>query len=152
MTTNLKFGAVAGISCILMAGMAAVMFAVSYESLAGLALAHGVGETVAWLWPVSLDGMIVLTNLVRMRATLEGKQNRKAMIIMGLATAASVILNIVHAPAGDVIGQTMFAIPPLVLWGSSELTMDVLRDMALDRKKKLIARVRAAAKKAASIT
>jgi hypothetical protein len=150
MTTNLKFGMVAGVSCLLMAGLAAAMFAVSYESLAALAIAHGVTPSVAWLWPVSLDGLMVLVNLVRMRATLEGKQDKKAMIIMAAATAASVGLNVVHAPAGDIVGQVMFAIPPLVLWISSELTMDMVRDMTIARKKKLAARVRAAAKKAAS--
>jgi hypothetical protein len=150
MTTSLKFGLVAGISCLLMAALAAAMFAVSYESLAALAMTHGVSSSVAWLWPVSLDGLMVLVNLVRMRATLEGKQDKKAMIIMGAATAASVALNVVHAPAGDAVGQVMFAIPPLVLWVSSELTMDMVRDMVIARKKKLASRARAAARKAAS--
>jgi hypothetical protein len=44
----------------------------------------------------------------------------------------------------------MFAIPPLVLWVSSELTMDMVRDMVIARKKKLASMARAAARKAAS--
>ena len=154
MTKLIKHSFIALLTSIMMAALAASMFAVSYESLTSLALSHGVSGAVVWLWPLGLDGLIILTNIVRMRSSLEGEKNIKAMVVMGFATVMSVLLNVVHAPAGDYIGMVLFAIPPLVLWISSEITADLLRDIAIQRselERKVKAQLKAEARKAANV-
>lgn len=144
---NMKFGLLALLACGLMALLSAAVFCVSYDSLLKLALSAGVAPGVAWMWPLSLDGLMVLSALVRLRYSLEGKPHKIAMIVLAGATVASIGLNIAHAP-GNYISQIIFGIPPLVLLISSELALGMVQDIVQAKAKATAAKKRAAQKKA----
>lgn len=142
-----KFEPLTVVSIILMALLAAVTFIVSYNSLYGLALLSGVTPSIAWLWPFSIDGLLVLSAIVRMKYSLDGKAHLPSTAILGCATLVSVGLNVVHAPA-NVVSQIVFAIPPLALFISSEISMQMLQEVVETKIKAAASRKRAAARKA----
>jgi hypothetical protein len=145
--SNMKFGILALVACGLMGLLSAAVFCVSYDSLLSLAISAGVSPGVAWMWPLSLDGLMILTAVVRLRYSLEGKPHRVALYVLGAATLASIGLNVAHAP-GNVVSQIVFGIPPLVLFISSELALGMVEDVVKTKAKVTAAKKRAAAKKA----
>jgi hypothetical protein len=149
MKSNMKFGALVGMTLILMAGLAGAVFCVSYASLFELALQSGISPGVAWIWPLSLDGLMVLSSLVRIRYSMEGKTHKMGTYVLGAATLASIVLNVAHAP-GNPISQIVFGIPPMVLFLSAEMTMGMIQDIVKTRSRATAAKKRAARKKAAS--
>lgn len=140
-----KFEPLTVISIVLMALLAVTTFVVSYNSLYGLAVASGVSQDIAWLWPFSLDGLLVLSAIVRMKYSLDGKAHLPSTAILGCATLMSVGLNVVHAPS-NVVSQIVFAIPPATLFISSEISMSMLQEVVEQKIKLAASRKRAAAR------
>lgn len=140
-----KFEPLTVVSIVLMAMLALTTFIVSYNSLYGLAVASGVDINIAWLWPFSIDGLLVLSAVVRMKYSLDGKNHYPSTIILGCATVVSVGLNVVHAPS-NVVSQVVFAIPPAALFISSEISMSMLQEVVEQKIKATAARKRAAAR------
>lgn len=140
-----KFEPLTVFSIVLMALLALTTFVVSYNSLYGLAVISGVEESIAWLWPFSLDGLLVLSAIVRMKYSLDGKNHLPSTVILGCATLMSVGLNVVHAPS-NVVSQIVFAIPPAVLFVSSEISMSMVQEVVEQKIKLAASRKRAAAR------
>lgn len=140
-----KFEPLTVISIVLMACLALTTFVVSYNSLYGLALVSGVTSDIAWLWPFSIDGLLVLSAVVRMKYSLDGKSHLPSSVILGCATLMSIGLNVVHAPS-NVVSQIVFAIPPATLFISSEISMSMLQEVVETKIKLAASRKRAAAR------
>jgi hypothetical protein len=103
-------------------GLAVAGFAMSYEALHSLAVAQGVSVLLAWLWPLVVDGFIVVASLSVVRAVADG---RRAVYpwLLGLAfSGISVAFNVVHA-APALVARMVAAIPPAALVLSFELLM-----------------------------
>ena len=147
-----KFEPLTVVSIVLMALLAVTTFVVSYNSLYGLAVVSGVSEDIAWLWPFSLDGLLVLSAVVRMKYSLDGKSHLPSTAILGCATLMSIGLNVVHAPS-NVVSQVVFAIPPATLFISSEISMSMLQEVVEQKIKTAATRRRATARaKAKKVT
>ena len=102
--------------------LAAAAFTLSYDALHQLALDSRVRPALAWLWPVVIDGTIVvalLTVLAAKRATARGGY---PWALAGLFSLASVAFNIAHAPDRPV-AQLVFAMAPVALVLTTHLLM-----------------------------
>ncbi len=89
-----------------------IPFVVSFGALKELAAHNGVNY--AWLYPVMIDGTLIIFNLIALRSSLHGERNRYAWALVIATTAISVLLNIVHVPFG-VLPMFMAALPPLFI-------------------------------------
>jgi Protein of unknown function (DUF2637) len=81
--------------------LAAAAFTLSYDALHQLALDSRVRPALAWLWPVVIDGTIVVALLTVLAAKRAARRASYPWALAGLFSAASVAFNIAHAPTGQ---------------------------------------------------
>jgi Protein of unknown function (DUF2637) len=102
--------------------LAAAAFTLSYDALHQLALDSRVRPTLAWLWPVVIDGTIVVALLTVLAAKRTTRSASYPWALAGLFSAASVAFNIAHAPDRPV-AQLVFAMAPIALVLTTHLLM-----------------------------
>jgi hypothetical protein len=110
----------------LVALLAAGAFALSFSALSELASANGVSVSLTWIWPLILDGAIVVFSMAVLRASLYRESVRYPMTLVVCATGASLIFNLAHAPEGAV-AKLMASVPPLALFAAFELVVRQIR-------------------------
>jgi hypothetical protein len=94
--------------------LAAAAFTLSYDALHQLALDSRVRPALAWLWPVVIDGTIVVALLTVLAAKRAATRAAYPWALAGLFSLASVAFNIAHAPDRPV-AQLVFAMAPVAL-------------------------------------
>ena len=102
--------------------LAAAAFTLSYDALHQLALDSRVRPGLAWLWPVVIDGTIVVALLTVLAAKRADIRAGYPWALAGLFSAASVAFNIAHAPDRPV-AQLVFAMAPVALVLTTHLLM-----------------------------
>jgi hypothetical protein len=102
--------------------LAAAAFTLSYDALHHLALDSRVRPGLAWLWPVVIDGTIVVALLTVLAAKHADIRAGYPWALAGLFSAASVAFNIAHAPDRPV-AQLVFAMAPIALVLTTHLLM-----------------------------
>jgi hypothetical protein len=102
--------------------LAAAAFTLSYDALHHLALNSRVRPGLAWLWPVVIDGTIVVALLTVLAAKRAGAQAGYPWALAGLFSLSSVAFNIAHAPDRPV-AQLVFAMAPVALVLTTHLLM-----------------------------
>src|SRR5688572_32278612 len=102
--------------------LAAAAFTLSYDALHQLALDSRVRPALAWLWPVMIDGTIVVALLTVLAANRAARRAGYPWTLAGLFSAASVAFNIAHAPDRPV-AQLVFAMAPIALVLTTHLLM-----------------------------
>jgi Protein of unknown function (DUF2637) len=102
--------------------LAAAAFTLSYDALHQLALNSRVRPALAWLWPVVIDGTIVVALLTVLAAKRAGMRATYPWSLAGLFSLASVAFNIAHAPDRPV-AQLVFAMAPVALVLTTHLLM-----------------------------
>jgi Protein of unknown function (DUF2637) len=102
--------------------LAAAAFTLSYDALHHLALYSRVRPGLAWLWPVVIDGTIVVALLTVLAAKRADIRAGYPWALAGLFSAASVAFNIAHAPDRPV-AQLVFAMAPIALVLTTHLLM-----------------------------
>jgi len=102
--------------------LAAAAFTLSYDALHQLALDSRVRPGLAWLWPVVIDGTIVVALLTVLAAKRAGRGAGYLWALAGLFSAASVAFNIAHAPERPV-ARLVFAMAPVALVLTTHLLM-----------------------------
>jgi hypothetical protein len=102
--------------------LAAAAFTLSYDALHQLALGSRVRPALAWLWPVVIDGTIVVALLTVLAAKRAGMRAAYPWALAGLFSLASVAFNIAHAPDRPV-AQLVFAMAPVALVLTTHLLM-----------------------------
>jgi Protein of unknown function (DUF2637) len=102
--------------------LAAAAFTLSYDALHQLALDSRVRPALAWLWPVVIDGTIVVALLTVLAAKRAAARAAYPWALAGLFSAASVAFNIAHAPDRPV-AQLVFAMAPVALVLTTHLLM-----------------------------
>ena len=102
--------------------LAAAAFTLSYDALHHLALDSRVRPGLAWLWPVVIDGTIVVALLTVLAAKRAATRTGYPWTLAGLFSAASVAFNIAHAPDRPV-AQLVFAMAPVALVLTTHLLM-----------------------------
>ena len=96
--------------------LAGAAFTLSYDALHQLALDSRVRPALAWLWPVVIDGTIVVALLTVLAAKRAATRAAYPWALAGLFSLASVAFNVAHAPDRPV-AQLVFAMAP-VAWCS----------------------------------
>jgi hypothetical protein len=102
--------------------LAAAAFTLSYDALHQLALDSRVRPGLAWLWPVVIDGTIVVALLTVLAAKRAAASTGYPWTMAGLFSAASVAFNIAHAPDRPV-ARLVFAMAPVALVLTTHLLM-----------------------------
>ena len=102
--------------------LAAAAFTLSYDALHQLALDSRVRPALAWLWPVVIDGTIVVALLTVLAAKRATARAAYPWALAGLFSAASVAFNVAHAPDRPV-AQLVFAMAPVALVLTTHLLM-----------------------------
>jgi len=111
--------------------LAVAAFGLSYEALRDLAVVSGViNQKVAWLFPLIVDGGIVVFSLAALRASITGSDRRWFMSLVILVTVISIGLNIAHASYG-LLSAVMAAMPPLLLFLAFESLMRQIHDSVI---------------------
>jgi Protein of unknown function (DUF2637) len=119
--------------------LAAAAFTLSYDALHQLALDSRVRPALAWLWPVVIDGTIVVALLTVLAAKRAAARATYPWTLAGLFSAASVAFNIAHAPDRPV-ARLVFAMAPVALVLTTHLLMQQVgwRRPTLDRPAALV--------------
>lgn len=107
-------------------GLAVAGFAMSYDAQHSLAVEQGVPTALAWLWPLVVDGFIVVASLSVVRAVAENRRAAYPWALVSAFSGISVAFNVVHA-APTLVARLVAAIPPAALVLSFELLMRQLR-------------------------
>jgi Protein of unknown function (DUF2637) len=102
--------------------LAAAAFTLSYDALHQLALDSRVRPALAWLWPVVIDGTIVVALLTVLAAKRAAAPAGYPWALAGLFSLASVAFNIAHAPDRPV-ARLVFAMAPVALVLTTHLLM-----------------------------
>jgi hypothetical protein len=102
--------------------LAAAAFTLSYDALHQLALDSRVRPGLAWLWPLVIDGTIVVALLTVLAAKRAAARAGYPWVLAGLFSAASVAFNVAHAPDRPV-AQLVFAMAPVALVLTTHLLM-----------------------------
>jgi hypothetical protein len=102
--------------------LAAAAFTLSYDALHQLALDSHVRPGLAWMWPVVIDGTIVVALLTVLAAKRAGAGTGYPWALAGLFSAASVAFNVAHAPDRPV-ARLVFAMAPVALVLTTHLLM-----------------------------
>jgi hypothetical protein len=102
--------------------LAAAAFTLSYDALHQLALDSRIRPHLAWLWPVVIDGTIVVALLTVLAANRAARRAGYPWALAALFSAASVAFNIAHAPDRPV-AQLVFAMAPVALVLTTHLLM-----------------------------
>jgi hypothetical protein len=102
--------------------LAAAAFTLSYDALHQLALDSRVRPALAWLWPVVIDGTIVVALLTVLAAKRAAVRAGYPWALAGLFSAASVAFNVAHAPDRPV-ARLVFAMAPVALVLTTHLLM-----------------------------
>lgn len=93
-------------------------FAISYEALKNLAAGEGINPSS--LFPLIIDGVIILALIWR----LYGNCRDESRIIMGIYVILSIALNAVSH--GSILGAIMAAVAPISLFVCSEVAASML--------------------------
>lgn len=95
-------------------------FTLSFEALWHFAHESGaLSQERAWLFPLVVDGAILVFSISALRSSIVGDDTRWAMSLVVFSTLASVVFNIAHAPRG-VMPALIGATPPVLLFLSFE--------------------------------
>ena len=115
---SVRFISALTVALVALLGLAS--FILSFEALWHFASESGaLNPDHAWLFPVMVDGSIMVFSISALRCSIVGDDTRWSLSLVVTSTAASVVFNVAHAPAGfmpALIGAT----PPLLLFLSFE--------------------------------
>ena len=117
------------VTVLLVFGIAAIAFTLSYSALLRVAIDYGVPIDLAWLWPLLVDASLVVFSMAVVRASLTGEATWWKWVLVGLYTCATIAFNLIHAPAND-IAQVVAVVAPVSLFLSFETLMAMLRTSA----------------------
>lgn len=114
---------IATITAVLVLAIALGAFVLSYDALRDLARTNSIRDGLAWIFPLIVDGFIVVASLAVLRNGLMAEPTLLAWVLVVLFVALSVAFNVIHASDTDLIGKVIAAVPPLALVLAFELLM-----------------------------
>jgi hypothetical protein len=94
--------------------LTAVTFWLSYEALHDLAAGHRLIGARAWAWPATIDAFIIVGEVLILRASLLGRLDWLAVLLVATGSIGSIVLNVVSVGARvDHTTQVVAAVPPV---------------------------------------
>lgn len=106
--------------------IAAAGFTLSYSALHAYAADNGITFALAWLWPLVIDGFMLVISLSILRASLLQEPVKYLWALAILATVISIGFNIAHAPA-TWAGRAVATIAPLAMFAAFEVFISQIR-------------------------
>lgn len=101
-------------------------FSLSYNALFHYASDNGVTSILAWLWPLVIDGFMIVISLSILRASLYQEPTRYLWFLAILATVVSIGFNIAHAPA-TIAGRAVATVAPVAMFAAFEVFIGQVR-------------------------
>jgi len=141
-----KLGTLAYVSIALAIGISIAVFVLSYFSLEALARQCGINPQISGLWPLCLDGVMIVCAIIRMHYSLSGGEFKLAGYTMYASTILSVLLNGYHAPGG-IVSVVMFAMQPVMLFVTTEMSVRMIQDIMISKRREVAARKAAVTRK-----
>jgi hypothetical protein len=112
---------------VLVLGVAAIAFAVSFEAIRAFAISSGAfPPALGWCAPLLVDSFTAATTLVILSRARAGLPAHYAWTLLACATGVSVALNVAHAPQ-RLAARLVAALPPLAQLAAVELGMSEAR-------------------------
>lgn len=103
--------------------LALASFSLSFEALRSLAIETGVvSPPLGWIFPLIVDGAIVVFSLCALRASLRKERTQQLRGLVIFSTCGSIFFNIAHV-SPDWLARVLAATPPLLLFLSFEALM-----------------------------
>lgn len=109
-------------------------FWLSFTALADLAHRSGIAAELSWIWPLIVDGVIVVATISVVALSRYGRgATRYAWLLLAGGAAVSVSANVTHATVAaaaevpDVLAAMVASIPPIVLLAITHLTVVLTR-------------------------
>lgn len=121
---NKQVQIIAGLTGALTVGLAGAAFTLSFNSLTELARQQGLSVPV--LFPLILEGGLIVFSLTALTRSLEGQNNRLQWALVIGCSLTATAFNIAHAPAG-IMARVMWAIPSVILLLAFENLLTQLR-------------------------
>ena len=119
--------AITAISFLLGAAIAGIAFTLSFDALREIAIAAGISQSRAWLFPLSIDGFVLTAGAAVLLESLRGKRAWYPIFLVGGFTAISIALNNTHAAGLYVIPeQTLRSIVALIPPSAFFLALELL--------------------------
>lgn len=126
-------------------------FVLSYNALYEVAKSHGIPVRLAWIWPLLIDGAIVVFSISVVRASLLRESARWPWALVIVFTVGTVFFNVLHfvpIPYPLVVSVTIAIIAPVGLVLAFETVMGMLKsNVARKEIVRSIAEIEAESKK-----
>ncbi|MRG58792.1 DUF2637 domain-containing protein [Agromyces sp. CFH 90414] len=112
--------------------IAAGAFWLSFISLSDLARRSGIDTAQAWVWPLIVDGIIVVATVAAV-ALARSRVAWYPWMLLAAGAAISVVANAIHAVVAEttevplVLAAAVASVPPLVLLAITHLTSVLVR-------------------------
>jgi hypothetical protein len=101
-------------AAIVIVGLTAAAFWLSYAHLHTVAAAHGLAQSPArsWAWPATLDAFVVSGELLMLRASLARRTDWWAIGLTVTGSGGSIALNVFGVEGADPLAYVVAAVPP----------------------------------------
>lgn len=116
---------IATTTAILTAGLAVSAFVLSFNSLTELAQQQGLSVPV--LFPLILEGGLIVFSLTALTRLLQGQSAKVQWGLVIGSSLAAMTFNILHAPHQTTLSRVMWAIPSVMLLLSFESVLSQIR-------------------------
>lgn len=118
----IRFSAIAVMFIVAVASMV-----LSFDGLRKLATEAKISEQLAFLFPVIVDGTIIMASLAILRMNLSGQRAVLGWVTMFLGTGLSIAGNVISVRNEGIIAMGTHALPPILLATSLELFLSLIR-------------------------
>ncbi len=115
MNNNKTESIITGLSASTVLGLAGIAFVLSFFAVRDLAIGLGSTPGLAWMYPIVIDGMIVVYSLTVLKKGLHSEGVRWDWSMIAVATAVSIGLNWAHVDYVFGVQTVLAIVPPVAL-------------------------------------
>jgi len=115
------------LTAMLVTFLACSAFVLSYDALRSLSADNGFDGWRSYLWPLTLDAVMIVSVLSVIRANVVRDKSWLAWCMVGGFTVASIAYNIIHA-SPNLLARSIASLPPLVVFLSLEMLSGQIRE------------------------
>lgn len=107
--------------------VAVASMVLSFDGLRKLATEASISDQLAFLFPVIVDGTIIMASLSILRMNLSGQKAVLGWVTMIMGTGLSIAGNVISVRNEGIIAMGTHALPPILLATSLELFLSLIR-------------------------
>ena len=103
-------------------------FVLSYDALHQIAQSNGKSDWRSWLWPLLIDGALIIFSLYIVYSVRRGLRDaRRYWWLVGVFTVLTILFNVLSGVQHIALRVVVAAVPPVVLFCTFETLMSMLR-------------------------